>query len=150
MRLISTDFSDDGRIPSVCTCEGENLSPALQWTGVPPQARSFVVLCNDPDAPNGVWRHWAAYDIPHVWSHLARGVGRAAGSLKQAINDFGREGYGGPCPPRGDGLHHYRFSVLALSIDKLGVHAGAHCSDVEREARKHVLAQAMLVGLFER
>ena len=150
MRLTSTDFSDDGRIPVVCTCEGEDLSPALQWIDAPPQARSFVVLCNDPDAPNGVWRHWAAYDMPHGWSRLARGAGRAAGNLKQAINDFGRAAYSGPCPPRGDGSHHYRFSLLALSVDRLGVHAGAHCSDVEREARKHVLAEATLVGLFER
>lgn len=150
MRLTSTDFSDDGRIPRVCTCEGEDLSPALHWTDPPPQARSFVVLCNDPDAPNGVWRHWAAYDMPHGWSHLARGAGRAAGSLKQAINDFGRLGYAGPCPPPGDGLHHYRFSVLALSVDRLSVHAGAHCSDVEREARKHALAEATLIGMFER
>ncbi len=150
MRLTSTDFSDDGRIPGLCTCEGEDMSPALQWTDPPPQARSFVVLCNDPDAPNGVFRHWAAYDLPHGWSRLARGAGRATGSLKLAINDFGRTGYSGPCPPRGDGSHHYRFSLLALSVDRLSNHAGAHCSDVEREARKHVLAEATLVGLFER
>ena len=73
MRLTSTDFSDDGRIPTVCTCEGEDASPALQWIDAPPATRSFVLLCNDPDAPDGVWRHWAAYDIPHAWSRLARG-----------------------------------------------------------------------------
>ena len=152
MRLTSSDFSDEGRIPAVCTCEGEDLSPALQWTDAPPATRSFVVLCNDPDAPNGVWRHWAAYDIPRAWSHLARGAGRAGGRehLRQAVNDFGRVGYGGPCPPRGDGSHHYRFSVLALSVEKLGVHADPRCRDVESEARKHVLAEATLVGLFER
>ena len=151
MRLASTDFSDEGRIPRACTCEGEDLSPALQWTDAPAAAKTFVLLCNDPDAPDGVWRHWAAYDIPHAWSHLAHGAGRAAAQhFKQAVNDFNRVGYGGPCPPRGDGSHHYRFTLLALSVDRLNVHAGPSCRDVEREARKHVLAEATLVGLFER
>ena len=151
MRLTSTDFSDDGRIPSVCTCEGEDLSPALQWTDPPPATRSFVVLCSDPDAPNGVWRHWAAYDIPRTWSRLARGAGRAGAlHFKQAVNDFKRVGYGGPCPPKGDGSHHYRFAVLALSVEKLNVHADPRCRDVESEARQHVLAEATFVGLFER
>jgi len=152
MRLTSSDFFDEGRVPRVCSCEGEDASPALQWSDAPPATRSFVLLCDDPDALNGVWRHWAAYDIKHSWSHLARGAGRAAGAshLKQAINDFGRTGYGGPCPPRGDGVHHYRFTLLALSVDKLSVRDGAPCRDVEREARKHVIAEAALVGLYER
>ena len=151
MRLTSSDFSDEGRIPRASTCDGEDLSPALAWTDAPPATRSFVLLCNDPDAPNGVWRHWAAYDIPHAWSHLARGAGRpAAQHFKQAINDFKRVGYGGPCPPKGDGSHHYRFTLLALSVDRLNVHADPHCADVEREARKHCIAETTFVGLYER
>ncbi len=152
MRLTSTDFSDDGRIPSVCSCEGEDASPALQWTDAPPATRSFVLLCYDPDAPDGVWRHWAAYDIPHGWSRLARGAGRPTGREhpKHAINDFGRPGYAGPCPPKGDGSHHYRFSLLALSVERLGVHADPNCRDVEREARKYAFAETTLVGLFDR
>ena len=70
--------------------------------------------------------------------------------MKQAINDFGRTGYGGPCPPRGHGSHHYRFTLLALSVDRLGVHADPHCRDVEREARRHVIAETTLVGIYER
>lgn len=151
MRLASADFTDDGRIPKACTCEGEDLSPALAWIDPPPGTRSFVVLCNDPDAPDGVWRHWAAYDIPHTWSRLARGAGRAGAlHFRQAVNDFKRVGYGGPCPPKGDGSHHYRFTVLALSVERLNVHADPRCRDVESEARKHVLAEATLVGLSER
>jgi Raf kinase inhibitor-like YbhB/YbcL family protein len=152
MRLTSTDFSDDGRIPSACTCEGEDASPALQWIDAPPATKSFVLLCSDPDAPDGVWRHWAAYDIPRTWSRLARGAGHPTGREhpKHAVNDFGSVGYRGPCPPKADGSHHYRFSLLALSIDKLSVHADPGCRDVEREARKHVLAETALVGLFER
>ncbi len=152
MRLTSSDFSDDGRLPTSCASAGDNLSPALAWTDAPPRTRSFVVLCSDPDAPTGVFRHWAAYDIPRNWSHLDRGAGGATarGHVKQAVNDFGRAGYGGPAPPPGDGLHHYRFSVLALSVEQLEVHANPRCRDVEQEARKHVLAEATLVGLFER
>jgi len=152
MQLTSSDFADQGRIPRVCTCEGEDASPALAWSEAPTETRSFVLICNDPDAPAGVWRHWAAYNIPHGWSHLSRGAGRATERehFKQAINDFGRPGYGGPCPPHGHGAHHYRFSLLALSIDRLEVRKDAHCRDVEREARKHAIAEAVLVGTFER
>ena len=152
MRLTSTDFPDEGRIPRVCTCDGDDASPALAWSDAPPATRSFVLLCNDPDALNGVWRHWAAYDIPHGWSRLVRGAGKATAREhpKHAINDFGRPGYGGPCPPQGHGSHHYRFTLLALSVDRLGVHTEPNCRDVEREARKHVLAEATLVGLYER
>jgi Raf kinase inhibitor-like YbhB/YbcL family protein len=152
MRLTSTDFSDDGRIPRVCSCDGEDASPALAWTDPPPATKSFVLLCNDPDAPDGVWRHWAAYDIPHGWSRLARGAGKATAREhpKHAINDFGRPGYAGPCPPQGHGSHHYRFILLALSVDKLNVHADPQCRDVEREARRHVIAETTLVGLYER
>jgi Raf kinase inhibitor-like YbhB/YbcL family protein len=152
MRLTSSDFADQDKIPRVCTCEGEGSSPALAWVEAPKETRSFVLLCNDPDAPAGVWRHWAAYDIPPAVSQLARGAGRAAEHerFKQAINDFGRPGYGGPCPPRGHGPHHYRFCLLALSVDRLEVRKDAHCRDVEREARKHTIAEAVLVGTFER
>ena len=152
MWLTSIDFADNGKIPRICTCEGEDLSPALEWGETPPKTRSFVLLCNDPDAPGGVWRHWAAYDIPVAVTKLPRGAGRAAKDEKfrQAINDFGRPGYGGPCPPRGHGAHHYRFRLFALSIDRLPVREGAHCRDVEQEAQKHALAEAELVGTFER
>ncbi len=152
MRLTSSDFADKGKIPRICTCEGEDLSPALEWGEAPPETGGFALLCNDPDAPGGVWRHWAAYDIPAAVAGLSRGAGRAAGEekFKQAINDFGRSGYGGPCPPRGHGPHRYRFRLLALSVDRLPVRKGAHCRDVEREALKHTLAEAELVGTFER
>ena len=152
MRLISNDFVDQAKIPRVCTCDGEDVSPALAWTGAPAETRSFALLCNDPDAPAGVWRHWAVYDISPALSELPRGAGRATGQegFKQAINDFGRPGYGGPCPPRGHGAHRYRFILLALSVDLLGAPENAHCRDVEREAREHALAEAVLVGTYER
>jgi Raf kinase inhibitor-like YbhB/YbcL family protein len=121
MRLGSSALVDGATIPRRFTCDGEDLSPPLEWTGAPAEARSFVLLCDDPDAPAGTWHHWAAYDIPGKHVGLAEGASRHADKegFKQAINDFHRSGYGGPCPPRGHGPHHYHFQLLALSIDHL-------------------------------
>jgi Raf kinase inhibitor-like YbhB/YbcL family protein len=152
MRLKSNIFSDGSSIPRRFACEGEDLSPPLDWTDAPAGTRSFVLLCDDLDAPAGIWHHWAAYDIPVDYAGLPDGSGRRAGKdgLKHAINDFGRPGYGGPCPPRGHGPHHYHFRLLALSTDRLQVRKDPSCPDVEREARKHLLAEAILTGLYER
>ncbi|MEH2471130.1 Raf kinase inhibitor-like YbhB/YbcL family protein [Nitrobacteraceae bacterium AZCC 2161] len=152
MQLSSSAFANDARIPRRFTCDGEDLSPPLGWTGAPAQARSFVLLCDDPDAPVGTWYHWAAYDIATDRAGLAEGAARDADrqSLKQAVNDFRRSGYGGPCPPRGHGAHHYHFRLLALSIDHLPLRKDPSCRDVEREARKHLVAEAILTGVYER
>ncbi len=152
MQLRSTTFFDGATMPRRFTCDGEDLSPPLSWNGAPPKTRSFVLLCDDPDAPAGTWHHWAAYDIPADQTELAEGAGRTGSSrnFKQAINDFQNPGYGGPCPPRRHGLHHYHFRLLALSIDRLPVHDKSSCSEVEREARKHTIAEAIMVGLYQR
>jgi Raf kinase inhibitor-like YbhB/YbcL family protein len=98
MQLSSSAFSSGSTIPRRFTCDGENLSPALDWTSAPATTRSFVLLCDDPDAPAGKWHHWAAYDIDADQTRLAEGAGRDGGAaqFKQAINDFRRAGYGGP------------------------------------------------------
>ncbi len=151
MQLRSSAFHDGAKIPRRLTCEGEDLSPALEWKDAPAETRSFVLLCEDPDAPAGTWHHWAAYDIPADRTALAEGAGtRQDAGLPQAINDFGRAGYGGPCPPRGHGPHHYQFRLLALSVDHLSVRKDPSCPQVAREARKHLLAEAVLVGLYQR
>jgi Raf kinase inhibitor-like YbhB/YbcL family protein len=150
MRLRSSAFSDGAAIPRRFSCEGEDLSPPLNWSDAPAQTRSFVLLCDDPDAPAGTFHHWAAYDIPPDRSALPEGAGKGGEGLKQAINDFGRPGYGGPCPPRGHGPHHYHFKLLALSTPSLAVRKDPSCRDVEREARKHLLGEATLVGVYER
>jgi len=149
MQIRSKAFPDGGPIPRRFTCDGEDLSPPLQWSGVPSQARSLVILCDDPDAPGGTWHHWAIYDLPADRTELAEGASRAD-ALKEAHNDFNKIGYGGPCPPPGHGPHHYHFRLLALSVDQLAVAEDPSCRDVEREARKHVTEQATLVGVFER
>ena len=152
MRLTSSAITDGSSIPRRYTCDGEDISPPLQWSDPPPETRSFVLLCDDPDAPNGTWHHWAAYDIPLGITSLAIGSARQAEQqgFKQAINDFQRADYGGPCPPHRHGPHHYHFRLLALSVEHLPVRKNASCRDVEREARKHVLAETTLVGIYER
>jgi Raf kinase inhibitor-like YbhB/YbcL family protein len=152
MRLTSSAFPDGAQIPRRFTCDGDDLSPPLAWSGAPTETRSFVLLCDDPDAPAGTWHHWAAYDILADRTELVEGAAQDGGKhgFKQAINDFQRPGYGGPCPPRRHGPHHYQFRLLALSIDHLSVRSNSTCREVEREARKHVLAEAILVGVYAR
>jgi Raf kinase inhibitor-like YbhB/YbcL family protein len=152
MQLSSSAFVDGGTIPSRFTYDGENLSPPFQWSAAPTETRSFVFLCDDPDAPSGTFHHWALYDIPATRSGLAQGFDRNCEKegLKRAMNDFNRLGYGGPCPPHRHGPHHYQFRLLALSLDHLPLRKGPSCPDVEREARKYVLAEAAIVGIYER
>jgi Raf kinase inhibitor-like YbhB/YbcL family protein len=152
MQLSSNAFSSGSAIPRRFTCDGEDLSPPLDWRGAPAATASFVLLCDDPDAPAGTWHHWAACDIDAEQTGLAEGASQdsAAARLKQAINDFHRVGYGGPCPPHGHGRHRYHFRLLALSVDRLALGAKPSCRDVEREARKHVIAEATLVGIYQR
>lgn len=153
MQLRSSSFIDGATIPRRFTCDGEDISPPLTWTGAPTATRSFALFCSDPDAPTGTWHHWGAYDIPANLTILVEGsaADASAAGFKQAINDFGKVGYGGPCPPHRHGIHHYNFSLLALSVGRLPV--GAHepsCRQIEREARKHVLAETALVGVYQR
>jgi Raf kinase inhibitor-like YbhB/YbcL family protein len=149
MELASSAFADGSAIPRRFTCDGDNLSPPLQWSGAPAGTRSFVLLCDDPDAPSGTWHHWAAYDIPPTAVELAVGAAQDK-KMKQAVNDFRKPGYGGPCPPHGHGPHRYHFRFLALSTEHLRVHSNASCRDVEREARNYTIAEATLVGLYQR
>lgn len=152
MQLTSHAFSDGKAIPRRFTCDGEDLSPPLAWSGTPAQTKSYVLVCDDPDAPGGTWHHWAAYDIPAKLSEFAEGAARHSGELgfKQGVNDFGQPAYGGPCPPHRHGPHHYHFRLLALSLEHLPLGRAPSCAEVERAARKHVLAEARLVGLYER
>lgn len=151
MQLSSSAFSNGSAIPRRFTCDGEDLSPPLDWEAAPSTTRSFVLLCDDPDAPGGKWHHWAAYDMDADQTGLAEGTSqnRSMARFKQAINDFRRAGYGGPCPPPGHG-HRYHFRLLALSVDHLLLGAKPSCRELEREARRHVIAEATLVGIYQR
>jgi Raf kinase inhibitor-like YbhB/YbcL family protein len=151
MKLRSSAFADGSSIPRTFSCEGEDISPPLEWSDVPAATKSFALLCEDPDAPGGTWHHWAAYDIAATQTSLPADAGGSAQKLgfKQAVNDFEKTGYGGPCPPPGK-PHHYQFRLLALSIAQLSIGEGASCPQVASEARKHVIGEATLVGLFRR
>jgi Raf kinase inhibitor-like YbhB/YbcL family protein len=152
MKMTSDDFKDGETIPPRFTCEGENVSPALAWEGAPADTKSFALVVEDPDAPRGVFRHWVCYDIAPETTTLPQGAGApgGAGDMRQGLNDFGKLGYNGPCPPRGHGTHHYRFRLLALSCDRLPVHARPTSREVDAEVRKHILVEARLVGLYQR
>ncbi len=151
MRLRSSSFADGAAIPRRFTCDGEDVSPPLEWGDVPTGTKSFAVICEDPDAPGGTFYHWAAYDIAATQSGLPLDAGHEAQRLgfKQATNDFARTGYSGPCPP-GEAPHHYHFRLLALSVEQLSVPDKPSCSEANREARNHVLAEATLVGIYRR
>jgi Raf kinase inhibitor-like YbhB/YbcL family protein len=152
MQLSSSAFSEGTVVPRRFTCDGEGISPPLEWSGAPAETRSFALVCDDPDAPGGTWHHWVAYDMPVSLTALPTGASKEARQLgfKQTINDFRRVGYGGPCPPRGHGPHRYRFQLLALAIDALPARTNPSGRDVEHEARRHVITEAILTGTYER
>jgi Raf kinase inhibitor-like YbhB/YbcL family protein len=151
-RLSSSAFADGARIPVRYTCEGEDISPPLAWSGTPVGTLSLALLCDDPDAPGGTWRHWALFDIPADTQSLAEGLPKdeRVGAMRQGMTDFRRIGFGGPCPPPGHGVHHYHFRLLALSVDRLDLMAQPRFEAVEQAARQHLLAEARLVGTYSR
>ncbi|MBD1544908.1 YbhB/YbcL family Raf kinase inhibitor-like protein [Roseibium aggregatum] len=152
-RLASPAFENNDEIPEGHTCMGANLSPRLEWSDPPPDALSFALVCLDPDAPGGTFYHWAVFDIPKDMRELEAGLradAKRPDGLRQALNDFGKPGYGGPCPPRGHGPHHYRFCLFALDVAKLETGDHARCRQILEAARPHALATAEITGLFER
>ena len=148
-QLFSTAFANGGWIPELHTCQGADLSPALEWNGEPAGTRSLALIVDDPDAPAGIWNHWLLWDIPSTTHNLAQGF--KAGSVGlSGRNDFGRTGYGGPCPPKGHGPHRYFFKMYALALDSLGLQEGKKRADLDRAISGHVLAEAQFLGRFER
>jgi Raf kinase inhibitor-like YbhB/YbcL family protein len=150
MRLTSSVFAPNGRIPVQFTCDGANVSPPLTWSDPPAGTLGFALICADPDAPGGVWHHWGVYNIPPQTQALPEHWREARTAPSQAINDFGRAGYGGPCPPRGDAAHHYHFRLHALNVAQLSLGPHARCQQVDAAVRLHTIAVAELVGLYGR
>jgi len=149
--LKSSAFAPSGMIPRKHTCDGSDLSPALEWTGVPDGTRTLALICDDPDAPMGTWVHWVLYNLPGDESGLPEGISPTEtieqGAL-QGINDFGRIGYGGPCPPPGK-PHRYSFRLYALD-EKVSLAPGASKRDLMRALENHILGQAELMGKYGR
>jgi Raf kinase inhibitor-like YbhB/YbcL family protein len=153
LMLASPAIPAGGEIPAEYTCDGTDISPPLSWSGVPQGTQSLVLVVEDPDAPSGVFHHWAAFDIPPASLGLDSGytANRPGAGFREARNDFGKTGYGGPCPPRGHGTHHYHFRLLAISRPTLElVGAPATAADVLRAAQPSVIQQTELVGTYHR
>ncbi|HME20135.1 MAG TPA: YbhB/YbcL family Raf kinase inhibitor-like protein [Acetobacteraceae bacterium] len=150
MRLTSFAFVSGSHVPVRFTCDGEDVSPPLAWTEPPASVQSFALICSDPDAPAGTWYHWTIYDIPPAMRSLDEHWQAADPRARQTINDFGRKGYGGPCPPRGARAHRYVFRLYALNVARLNVGAQPRCPEVEAAAKTHAVAVAELLGLYAR
>jgi Raf kinase inhibitor-like YbhB/YbcL family protein len=152
LTLTSAAFAAGGDIPAKHTCEGGDVSPPLAWSGAPSGTRSFALVVDDPDAPDPkaprtTWVHWVVYDLPATTTALAEGAsGKLPSGAREGTNDFKRTGYGGPCPPIG--RHRYFHKLYALDAT-LGL-AGATKADVEKAMAGHVLAQAELVGTYQK
>jgi hypothetical protein len=143
--LESDAFEHAQPIPKRHTCEGEGVSPPLHWRNVPEEARSLVLLVEDPDAPSGIFMHWIAWGLDPATGGL--GEGDAAPS--EGRNDFGTVGYRGPCPPPGHGPHRYVFRLFALERD-LELDSGAGKAELEQAIEGRVVTMAELVGTYER
>ena len=146
--LTVKGFDNGGTIPKQNTCEGADSSPAVEWSDEPSGTQSFALIVDDPDAPAGVWSHWLLWDIP-AYVHSLRegfrpGMGGASGK-----NDFGRSGYGGPCPPKGN-AHRYYFTLYAVNRPALGLPAGAARQDLNRALKGRILAQTQYMGRYKR
>jgi Raf kinase inhibitor-like YbhB/YbcL family protein len=151
MRIVSPAFAEGTPVPVEHTCEGSGSSPGLAWSEIPVDTRSLALVCDDPDAPRGTWVHWVLFNLPADAVELAPAVPPAPelpSGARQGINDSGNVGYGGPCPPRGR-RHRYFFRLYALDCT-LNLAPGVKRPDLDQAMAGHVLADATLMGTFQR
>lgn len=147
----SAAFAQGAAIPRAHTCDGADISPPLSWKGMPANAKTIALIVDDPDAPRGTWVHWVIFDLPASMARLGEGVARTetpAEGVHQGVNDFGRFGYNGPCPPPGP-PHHYHFRLFALD-SSLSLPSKATAADLRAALQGHVLASGELIGTFSR
>ena len=152
MTLTSSAFAEGAAIPSRYTCEGQDLSPPLAWSGAPANAKSFVLIVDDPDAPDPAaprmtWVHWVLYNLPPGANALEEGVKRLPAGTLEGLNDWKRTGYGGPCPPVG--RHRYFHKLYALDVVLPDLHRPTKAK-LEATMRGHVIAHAELVGTYQK
>ena len=151
MPVRSPAFVEGGMIPVKYSCQGEDLSPPIEWDSVPGAAKSLALICDDPDAPVGTWVHWVIWNIPPEKKELAEAVPQKAelpDGARQGMNDFRKMGYGGPMPPPGN-AHRYYFKIYALDI-KPDLKSGATKAKLLDAMKGHVLAEGQLMGTYKR
>ena len=152
IEITSSAFTEGARIPTKYTCDGEDASPPLNWTGVPQGAKSIALITDDPDAPGGTWVHWVLYGLPPDTTELPEGLPKTdelRSGARHGVTDFGRNEYGGPCPPPGRGAHRYYFKVYALDAE-IGLGAGSTKQDVLEAMKGKILAEGQLMGTYLR
>lgn len=152
MSLSSPGFSDGSSIPREYSCDGDDVSPELSWSGAPEGTESIALICEDPDAPRGIFAHWVLFNIPASIDSLRQEVAVTAdigGDAREGINDFGNPGYGGPCPPPGK-PHRYVFRLFALDNAVLEQSGAVDRAALLNAVKGHILAEARLVGTYRR
>ncbi|HEV8582090.1 MAG TPA: YbhB/YbcL family Raf kinase inhibitor-like protein [Thermoanaerobaculia bacterium] len=146
MVLTSTAFAAGQAIPKRYTCDGDNVSPPLAWSGAPAAAKSFVLIVDDPDAPGGTFTHWIVFNLPPATRSLPEGAKALPAGAGEGVNGFGKTGYGGPCPPRG--RHRYVHQLYALD-SRLSLEKPTR-KQIDAALQEHVLARAVLMGTYQR
>jgi Raf kinase inhibitor-like YbhB/YbcL family protein len=154
LSITSTAFAPDGAIPPLYTCEGKDLSPPLAWSGAAAATKSFTLILDDPDAPDPAapkmtWVHWVLYDIAPAASGLPEGVQASAlpPGTREGVNDWGRTGYGGPCPPIGRHRYFHKLYALDTVLPDL---KRPNKAALEKAMQGHILAQAVLIGTYQK
>ena len=146
LKLSSPAFEHNAIIPKKFTCEGQDVNPELNIEGVPDNAKSLVLIADDPDAPPKVWEHWTVWNIPADTTKIAENS--VPSGAVQGMNDFQRVEWGGPCPPPGK-VHHYNFKLYALDTT-LSLESSSTKADVEQVMQGHILEETVLIGTYER
>jgi Raf kinase inhibitor-like YbhB/YbcL family protein len=150
MKMTSKSFKEGEMIPGKYTCDDADISPHLEWSLVPEGTKTFAIICDDPDAPMGTWVHWIIFNIPgnvRAFLENIHPIEVLPEGTKQGKNDFGRIGYGGPCPP--SGIHRYYFKIYALDVE-LDLKAGIRKTELLSAMDGHILAEGQLMGRYKR
>jgi Raf kinase inhibitor-like YbhB/YbcL family protein len=142
--ITSPAFESNHLIPDIYTCKGTDVNPELQWSGAPKGTESFVLIVHDPDAPSGDFTHWTVWNLPASSDAIAE---NSTPIGVQGVNDFGKNGWGGPCPP--SGTHRYMFELYALNI-MLSLPQDSHVHALRHAMSDHMVGKTMLIGLFSK
>lgn len=152
MQITSEAFAHNASIPAKYTCKGQDISPSLSWSGLPAGTKSLALIVDDPDAPDPAaprrtWVHWVLYNLPPASQGLPEGMKHLPSGTLQGVNDWGRTGYGGPCPPIGRHRYFHKLYALDVVLPDLG---NVNKAGLEQAMQGHVLAHAELVGTFQK